>query len=315
MRKTPLIRPKPFFGRVRAVTLVCVLALLISSGAQVDAQVSRVPVEPRSVPANASNASRENGAPNAETLATRNDNSALSQPTASEIWSAFFFGRPGRKTGKPKFAFSFAPNESPRLYVPKEIVSEGDEGPSDVQRRIEELDRFLAAKANERARLAALEKSRAVDVQSASGDRLAELARLKQANVEIESIKTQKPNIDERVAAANRSKIRQTSAEEPSRKDRVSENSVEPRGLPVRPYALKISDRSYISTEMARLPKAAPLTRLPGERREQSESRDAPSFSRPKTGARTTSASTSRRAGAPSRVLRPQRDFIAPEDL
>ena len=284
--------------------------------------------------------------------------------TTAGIWSALFFGSKQRSVSKPRFAFSFnrpslfnaqpsysiqpntlgnAPQKtltqpyasSPQQLQQPEVQSEiADDGrdaapesidPSEITRlRIAELEAYLESRQQHYSANAEFEP----------------LSPLAQNQRELIEKKGSNSIQDQKIARLNRSKIRQTSG---SVSASQSGNAANIR-LPIRPEGLRISDHSFISTDVVRLPSpgdlAKPLSQserknlqqqkekstvsqiqkpAPQGNKENTPTFDKPKFLSPANDAQVTKARplTNRQnaSNSPQTTLRPSAKFINPKDI
>ena len=227
-------------------------------------------------------------------------------------------------------ARSLNSNESPEApSVENTVQSPIPQRQNTVRQRIEELDRFLNEKTNEYVRAnRSLPDVRSYYGWNAPNDTVADNDSQGEVSYDTET------------ARINRSKIRQTSAEVPLRERNDNDRYSRLHAIPERPNGLKISDSSYISTEVARLPVAGSLNENPTSSSENQQknarsparprplrstpnvgvSRPVPSFTSPQVSDNKRTTPTQPSAiNAPKKnqrsVLRSDKDFIAPDDL
>ncbi|MDO5309667.1 MAG: hypothetical protein Q4G03_09305 [Planctomycetia bacterium] len=204
--------------------------------------------------------------------------------SASEIWSALFFGAKRHNVAKPKFAFSGLfpvdpektsddtnANQAPP-QAPNQVQNPTPNLPQNRQRVAQSTRATGVGVPRQRApqqNLPVVDSDVEIDAPAENTNAQSRTRQARQARLqELDAILAQRrpQEYDQRlgvreeyrnfdVARANRSKIRQTSAEEPQ------ELPVE--SLPMRPLALQISPSSYVSTRIAPLPPSASLAPTP----------------------------------------------------
>ena len=284
--------------------------------------------------------------------------------TSAEIWSALFFGSKQRSVSKPRFAFSFNRpglfNAQPSPNV--QLNSSGNEPQNTLAQPYASSHQQLlqSEHQSEIADDGRDDTPEAIDPSEITRLRIAELEAYLEsrqqhynANAEFELFSPQAQNqrelIEEngnnsiqaqKIARLNRSKIRQTSGAVPSSR---AGNAADIK-MPVRPEGLRISDHSFISTDVVRLPSpgglAKPLSQSERQNLQQQNEKSAvsqspkpapqgnkentPTFDKPKFLSPANAAQVAKVrplpnkqsvSSSPQTTLRPNAKFIDPKDI
>ena len=251
---------------------------------------------------------------------------------AAQTLEAFLFGSPKRPLSTPKFAFAQRDDASPvRVSRSAQSVQPLQIAPTDApttdaeiaaarRRRLQELNALLATRRPEEfSRRLALKNAAPVDAPQDLNASAFEAAPALPFLVAESSAEGQNAVFQDRAelasdaapfnsARANRSKIRQASNLEPARPLELADDGLATFLLPTRPNALRLSPNVFLSTDLVRLPNAAPL-------REASQTaptaRPLQEAQTPATVATPLPAETS--ADVPT--LRPTAQFVEPRSL
>lgn len=257
---------------------------------------------------------------------------------AAQTLEAFLFGSPKRPLSTPKFAFAQRDDASPvrvsrsaRSAQSAQSVQPLQIAPTDApttdaeiaaarRRRLQELNALLATRRPEEfSRRLALKNAAPVDAPQDLNASAFEAAPALPFLVAESSAEGQNAVFQDRAeltsdaapfnsARANRSKIRQASNLEPARPLELADDGFAAFLLPTRPNALRLSPNVFLSTDLVRLPSAAPLREATQPASPVRPLQDAQT---PATVATPLPAETS--ADVPT--LRPTAQFVEPRSL
>ncbi|MDD3589410.1 MAG: hypothetical protein PHO46_03960 [Thermoguttaceae bacterium] len=250
------------------------------------------------------------------------------------------------RTTPPEYNTAQQNNTIPRqigeTIVQGKQVSDQVKSLSDIQQKIKELDKYLA---ENQPSITYMQSPRLEYDASIDGPQRANSSKIRQTSAEtpIRSNGGIRTSLyEEKVSSLNGNRIETMQYIQSAQKNdqstkkaremfKQSQNMSIPEVLPVRPNALQISERSFVSTEIVRLPKpgnlASPspipirqLTNMPSTLGTGlTETENEPTFVQPQITPRVTNSSSNEDEAIvqpnTSNVLRPRGSFINPRDL